>query len=167
MTITKEEVQKLLDGATPGPWLREAQGIYADNGHKLIASVKSHEHGIAWPTTEANGNIMAAAPDLARFALAESARADQAEAERVSEWNKRRDADASRDVARAACDAMLADRDRLAAANAVLEAKVAGLVGIVSLVRDSITGGGFVVTFSQLDLDEMDAALATQEGNPV
>ncbi len=35
----------------------------------------------------------------------------EAEAERVAEWNRRRDADGSRDVARAACDAMRAERD--------------------------------------------------------
>ena len=38
-------------------------------------------------------------------------RLDAAEAERVTEWNRRRDAQASRDVARAACDAMRMERD--------------------------------------------------------
>lgn len=73
MTITAEQAAKLLEGTTEGPWLREAQGVYAENGHKLIASVKSHDYGIAWPTTEANGNIMAAAPDLARALIASEA----------------------------------------------------------------------------------------------
>jgi hypothetical protein len=62
--LTRAEVEALLDGTTEGPWLREAQGIYADNGRKLVASVKSHECGIAWPSTEANGDIIAAAPTL-------------------------------------------------------------------------------------------------------
>jgi len=55
------------------------------------------------------------------------ARAEKAEQERAAEWNRRRDADGSRDAARAACDTLRIERDRLAAANAVLEAKVAGL----------------------------------------
>jgi hypothetical protein len=67
--LTRAEVEALLDGTTEGPWLREAQGIYADNGRKLVASVKSHECGIAWPSTEANGDIIAAAPTLARQLL--------------------------------------------------------------------------------------------------
>ena len=42
-------------------------------------------------------------------------RAEKAEQERVAEWNRRRDADGSRDAARAACDTMRAERDTLAA----------------------------------------------------
>ena len=141
--ITAEEAKKLLDGTTPGPWDWDTGDgtIYMADG-----DVSPRIATIDWDNTDADqgyadAELIAAAPDLARTVIALHAqpadakaaqamvrdRAEKAEAERVSEWNKRRDADSSRNVARAACDTMRAERDRLAAANAVLEAKVAGL----------------------------------------
>lgn len=60
-------------------------------------------------------------------------RAEKAEQERVAEWNRRRDADGSRDAARAACDTMRAERDTLAAelAQADLRAKNAYMRGLL------------------------------------
>ena len=58
-------------------------------------------------------------------------RAEKAEQERVAEWNRRRDADGSRDAARAACDTMRAERDTLAAspevAKRVADAEARGM----------------------------------------
>ena len=58
-------------------------------------------------------------------------RAEKAEQERVAEWNRRRDADGSRDAARAACDTMRAERDTLAAspevAKLVADAEARGM----------------------------------------
>ena len=49
---------------TPGPWIIEAQGIYANGGNKRVATAMSHEHEIDWPTTKANARLIAAAPEL-------------------------------------------------------------------------------------------------------
>ena len=43
-------------------------------------------------------------------------RAEKAEAERVAEWNRRREAEASRDLEKAVCATIKAERDRLLAA---------------------------------------------------
>jgi hypothetical protein len=75
---------------------------------------------------------LAQARDDAQAAVA---RAEKAEQERVTEWNRRRDAEGSRNAAFAACDTMRAERDRLAAANVALEAKLARLVGSRDAVR--------------------------------
>ena len=49
---------------TAGPWIVEAQGIYANGGNKRVATAMSHEHEIDWPTTTANARLIAAAPEL-------------------------------------------------------------------------------------------------------
>jgi hypothetical protein len=53
-----------MDKHTQGPWIIEAQGIYANGGHKRVATAMSHEHEIDWPTTMANARLIAAAPEL-------------------------------------------------------------------------------------------------------
>lgn len=73
MTITKEEVQKLLDGATPGPVVLRKDRTIAAYGVPIL-------RGYAGRNWQKDGPLFAAAPDIATFALAESARADQAEA---------------------------------------------------------------------------------------
>ena len=71
-------------------------------------------------------------PDAGTAELAKlRERAEKAEQERVAEWNRRRDADGSRDAARAACDTMRAERDTLAAspevAKRVADAEARGM----------------------------------------
>lgn len=73
---------------------------------------------------QVKARIRALAPDAGTAELAKlRERAEKAEQERVAEWNRRRDADGSRDAARAACDTMRAERDTLAAENASLKAR--------------------------------------------
>jgi len=151
--ITAEEAQKLLDH----------YGLPTDCDCDDEDCVKcSH-----YPTFQerASKKLKEISPNLARTVIALHAqladaqaaqamvrdRAEKAEAERVSEWNKRRDADSSRNVARAACDTMRADRDRLAAANAVLEAKVAGLVEAVKPF-DAVGGTLFSKNWNMSDI---------------
>jgi hypothetical protein len=68
--LTREDVEKLREGTTPGPWMREAQGVYRSRGYGLVAHLKDHEWGRDWPTLERDGNLIAAAPSLAATALA-------------------------------------------------------------------------------------------------
>ena len=152
--ITAEEAEKLLDGTTPGL-----------TDHCLYHCGKRVAECPCMRDLAAKHALATAAPDLARTVIALHAqladaqaaqamvrdRAEKAEAERVSEWNKRRDADSSRNVARAACDTMRADRDRLAAANAVLEAKVAGLVEAVKPF-DAVGGTLFSKNWNMSDI---------------
>lgn len=85
MTIdtSKEAVERLLGGVTPGPWTREAQSIYHSGGHGLVAHLKAHEWHRDWPTLERDGDFIAAAreliPALAAERDAQTARADAAE----------------------------------------------------------------------------------------
>lgn len=60
-----EDLRAMVAAATPGPWEDEAQGVYAFEGTKYIARVSSHDHGIDWPSTEANAHLIAKAPQLA------------------------------------------------------------------------------------------------------
>ena len=81
---------------------------------------------------QVKARIRALAPDAGTAELAKlRERAEKAEQERVAEWNRRRDADGSRDAARAACDTMRAERDTLAAspevAKRVADAEARGM----------------------------------------
>lgn len=94
-------------------------------------------------------------------------RAKKAEEDRVSEWNKRRDADGSRDAARAACDSMRAERDDLRARLATAEGQVAALTEAASdlaksmrAIRDNTPSPGAKVVATAA-LRQWDAALAT------
>lgn len=62
------------------------------------------------------------------------AEAEKAEAERVKEWNRRRDAEASRDVERAAADTMRSERDVLAAD----KTRLVEAFSLLRLLRDNI-----------------------------
>jgi hypothetical protein len=66
--------KKALEGATPGPYIREAQGIYTAKDGRFVGHIGSHEHGIDWPTTEAIGDLFALAPDIARALIAYESR---------------------------------------------------------------------------------------------
>lgn len=207
--LTKQEIEALLDGTTPGPW----EKMLGTHGRNKICATYPCINGLSALFTIADVNVpeeiergytddafnpdvaaantgmIAAAPDLARAllqaradaaaavalayeaaaefvgneapsfpdnvawcvedlakavrALAPDAgtaelaklreRAEKAEQERVAEWNRRRDADGSRDAARAACDTMRAERDTLAAelAQADLRAKNAYMRGLL------------------------------------
>lgn len=133
---TARERAKLepLTGYTPGPW---AVGIDDDgnplSGRPCVSASEDLDCGIVhwdgfvqeyWRSARgdkeilANAHLIAAAPSLLATvhrlldALdSERGRAEKAEAERASEWRKRRDAEGSRDAARAACDTMRAERD--------------------------------------------------------
>lgn len=73
MTIdtSKEAVERLMDGVTPGPWTREAQSIYHSGGYGLVAHLKAHEWRRDWPTLERDGDFVAAARDLVPALAAE------------------------------------------------------------------------------------------------
>lgn len=70
--ITAEEAQKLLDGATPGPWRADGEPwnrvvwSSADNRVCFMA----HSSGLNDARDIATSNLIAAAPDLARALLA-------------------------------------------------------------------------------------------------
>ena len=88
--------------------------------------------------------ILAALEDTGEPAL--RARAEKAEQDRVAEWNRRRDADASRDVARAVCETMRAERDDALTRLAAAEGRVAALTGaleacVASLERANTAEG--------------------------
>ena len=74
----------LLEGVTPGPWVSEAHCVYHRDGRGLVASLKSHEWGRDWPTTERDRDFIAASrqlvPDLIAALRAAEARAERAEA---------------------------------------------------------------------------------------
>ncbi len=77
--LSPEAVAKMLDGVTPGPWVAEAQGVYAWDGRVLVASLKAHEWGRDWPTLERDRDFIA----WAREAVpALAARLAEVEAER-------------------------------------------------------------------------------------
>lgn len=79
----------------------------------------------------------------AKLAAAE-ARAGALEQERVAEWNRRREADGSRDAAFAACDAMRDERDALA--------------GTLKYLRTQAKNG---TLHPQVVIQNVDAALTT------
>lgn len=70
MTITPEQADRLKKNATDGPWMLNQQGcILVDDGtdappgpHGFIGTMWKNGH----PDEEANGLLMAAAPDLAQ-----------------------------------------------------------------------------------------------------
>lgn len=70
MTITPEQADRLKKNATDGPWMLNPQGcILVDDGtdappgpHGFIGTMWKNGH----PDEEANGLLMAAAPDLAQ-----------------------------------------------------------------------------------------------------
>ena len=73
MTVmTKEQIEALLDGTTPGPW--EACGevwsrkIYADGENRVC--FMAHSNGLNDERDISTSELVAAAPDLARTALA-------------------------------------------------------------------------------------------------
>lgn len=57
--ITPENVARMLEGVTDGPWITEAQGVYAKSGHQLVAHLKDHEWGRDWPTLERDRDFIA------------------------------------------------------------------------------------------------------------
>ncbi|WP_312800938.1 hypothetical protein [Corynebacterium variabile] len=69
MNITPDQARELLDGATPGPWMLNPHGcILVDDGtddppgpHGFIGTMYRND-----PDDTANGELMAAAPDLAQ-----------------------------------------------------------------------------------------------------
>ena len=72
MTITKEEVQKLLDGTTPGPWRAEGDPwsrIVWSSAENRVCFM-AHSNGLDDARDVATSNLVAAAPDLARTVIA-------------------------------------------------------------------------------------------------
>ena len=74
--ITAKEAQKLLDGATPGPWRADGEPwnrvVWSPNGNRVC--FMAHSSGLDDARDIATSNLAAAAPELARALLA--ARAD-------------------------------------------------------------------------------------------
>jgi hypothetical protein len=68
---TTATVTAMLDGVTPGPWISEANGVYAFDGIRLVASLKEHIGGRDWPTTERDRNFIAWARDAVPALAAE------------------------------------------------------------------------------------------------
>ena len=60
MTITPDQAQTLLDGATPGPWGRTQMGALTDTDGKVLV------HGPDGNMDDGDANLAAAAPDLAQ-----------------------------------------------------------------------------------------------------
>ena len=56
-----DKLKDLMGRVTPGPWLREAQNVYGDDGRWMVGKALGND----WPTTEANADLFAMAPDLA------------------------------------------------------------------------------------------------------
>lgn len=130
-------VRQNREAGTPGPWALSASGYNVMRG-KTAATV-----AVAQPSdfSLSDARRISALPDLeaaylalydevkrlranlhhvlaerdATFALM-LARAEAAEAERVAEWNRRRKAEASRDLEKAVCATIKAERDALLAA---------------------------------------------------
>ena len=138
--LTDSEVKALLDGATPGPWAADGDPqnriIWSPDGNRVC--FMAHSSGMNDARDIATSNLVAAAPDLARALLDARAERDDAFAAGVVHGQKALRAITgplqvvdSPELAelRAELDRVKAERDCLAAANAVLEAKVAGLVG--------------------------------------
>jgi hypothetical protein len=74
--MTHEQIAAMradAEAGTPGPWLREAQGVYAEGGMALVAHLKSHEWGRDWPTTELDGARIARVPDMEATIIAQAA----------------------------------------------------------------------------------------------
>lgn len=69
--ISTAAVERLMDGVTDGPWVREAQGVYHSNGHGLVAHLKAHEWQRDWPTLERDARFIAASRDLVPALLAD------------------------------------------------------------------------------------------------
>lgn len=77
--LTKADVEALLDGTTEGPFRCETfdvgGNIYAPNGNLLAET-----YGSLGGKAPANTELFTTAPDLARWGLAQHARAEEAEA---------------------------------------------------------------------------------------
>ena len=56
-----DKLKDLMGRVTRGPWLREAQNVYSDDGRWMVGKAWGND----WPTTEANADLFAMAPDLA------------------------------------------------------------------------------------------------------
>lgn len=169
--LIREAEARGLERAAQVAWSQQAgiDGVDRPWLKWITDSSRSIAHEVA---SEIRRAIFALAP-IDGLALVRELRdrAEKAEAERVSEWNKRRDADSSCNVARAACDTMRAERDRLAAANAVLEAKGAELEGALrNLVGPDCMYDGRNIVITAVShgdairlVADARAALATQE----
>lgn len=87
MPVVNELIERAnvaLDGVTLGPWIAEAQGVYCDGGHRLVAHLKAHEWRRSWPQLERDRDFIASSRQLVPeliAALSEAiARAERAEA---------------------------------------------------------------------------------------
>jgi hypothetical protein len=101
-TMNADDVRKLIEEATPGPW--EPQ--WADTGWRIF--FRGHDNPMINTRDcrlgEADARLMAAAPDIARWALAQHDRAEKAEATHrdelliTADWMQRAEkAEAERD----------------------------------------------------------------------
>ncbi|MGP9611408.1 hypothetical protein ACT3TD_13770 [Corynebacterium sp. AOP36-E1-14] len=72
--ITADQAKTLLDGATPGPWMLNPHGIIlqGDDMSAPVTEAVGHMYRRD-PDETANGELMAAAPDLARTVIAQAA----------------------------------------------------------------------------------------------
>ena len=154
--ITTEQAQKLLDEATPGPWRSDDAAVRLDD-KSLIALVYGNGRG----SFMSNNRLFAAAPDLARTVIALHAQLADAKAAMALVRELREEIASSNklltDEARASLDRLEraetaeAERDRLAAANVALEAKVAGLVEAVKPF-DAVGGTLFSKNWNMSDI---------------
>ena len=173
--LTKQEIEALLNGATQGPWTADGNPqnriVWSPGGNRVC--FMAHSSGLNDERDIAVSNLVAAAPDLARTALALMAERDDAKAaqalvveraasvmddicrgvdvnggdwpgairalsdpsgvEALAKLREERDAlETAREMLGGFWAEAIADRDRLAAANAALEAKVARLVGALA-----------------------------------
>ena len=123
MTITAEQAAKLLEGTTPGPWLKEdAFGVRGSDGNYVANFGFGPDTEAGDAVAEANTALGAAAPVLARALIASEAARD-ALAERLE--NEMADLDA-------------ADRraTRLQARLVAVEERLAKAVGALATIAD-------------------------------
>lgn len=131
--MNRDEIEKLLEGTTPGPWTADGNPqnriVWSPDGNRVC--FMAHSSGLNDDGDIANSNLVAAAPNLARTVIALHAQLADAKAAQAMVQALRAEI-ARKDQAIEAWREDLtnerADRDRLAAANATLEAQVARLV---------------------------------------
>ncbi len=82
MTMTRDEIENLLDGTTPGPWQADGEPwnriVWSSVENRVC--FMAHSNGLDDARDVATSNLAAAAPDLASTALALMAQLEDAKA---------------------------------------------------------------------------------------
>lgn len=89
MTITPDQARELIDGTTPGPWDAYDPGdnsarLYGLHNERLVKHVRPQESAGAY-MSRADGELAAAAPDLAQTVIDQAAEIKELE-EALENW---------------------------------------------------------------------------------